>query len=153
MKFCSVNEDAAVLFIPPEELGEGFALTAQSAAALARRAMSGAGMDAKGDLRVEAYETGAGVMLFIRKRAPRVYRFGGLEPLLRAVCALGDPGITATVTELDGGWYITSREGSGMLPEFGGELQKSEYAAAHLAEHGKIVWNDRKTGDLRAYFV
>ena len=92
-----IGTTAAAVYITPAELREwGLTpetITAEAAAELARKALARAGMQAEGDIEIEAYHDPLGVLLFARIRAGEEhwFSFSGWEELLQGVQSLPRP--------------------------------------------------------------
>ena len=92
-----IGGKTAAVYITPAELKQwGLTpetVTAETAAQLAREALSQAGMQADGTIEIEAYHDPLGVLLFarIRTEGERWFSFDGLEELLQGVKCLPNP--------------------------------------------------------------
>ncbi|NLA88032.1 MAG: adaptor protein MecA [Clostridiales bacterium] len=157
-----INEFDVALFIGRKDLEKrGLSpevLSIREAKKMAREAFVEAGIEVEGGMEIEAFTAESGVLVFARRIPPQpaIFVFSDFETLIDAVEALGEPGETASITYLDGWWYISitaASHRSHLLSEFGDRLECAPSFSEHLREYGQTVLHEGRTGMLRAYFM
>jgi len=152
MRIISLSENSVAVLIEKQELTD--TLDTGTAALLARHAMTSAGISPGKKLEIDMVDSGAGIMLFVRKRMLQCCAFDDFEALLSMLRLLEPDGITADIISYNGRWYILSEEAE-LLREWepAERIFLSENQAALLREHGEVILEQGKTGKILSYFV
>ena len=155
-----INECDLALFIGKSDLElRGLSpdtLSISDARQMAYEAFAKAGLECGRQLEIEAFATNCGLLVFVRKAQPQwgIWVFSDFEDMADALCALGCPGIKASIIHCGGKWYIctASHEACYVLDEYAQRLVGGEAFYAHLREHGETVLDDDLSGTICPYF-
>ena len=162
MSIYTIGPTRMVMYITPGELRDWGCtvetLDEATAAELVRRALRERGMEAEGEMEIDAFPSSCGVLLFVHMipLGRQWFSFGGLEELLAAARVCGTPPEDAALCWYGDRWWLSlppeERRWGHILSEFGRPERDRPALDAALAEHGAVIFPQQAFSRLLAYF-
>lgn len=162
MNIHPIGTASIALFLSPADLEEhGLTpetLSTQRALELTRRACRQAGLALEGDVEIEAYPGGCGILVFAHASPPRRcwFSFDSLPALLSAARALPHPPEEAALFWWEDAWWLSlpgeQVHAVNILSEFGTPCRARPFFDARVEEYGMSVFPSRALHHLLACF-
>lgn len=156
----NIHSHAVALYYTREELRElglEMPVTAQTARRLVSNALRGCGRDPWPEMEVDLFSCRDALLLLARPcpKTAHCFLFRDFEDLLAAVRCLPET-TPSTLLWADGNFFlflgVCSVQGVSALYEFGQPVCCTPEQSAHLAEHGKVLIDNRAVFTLCRYF-